>query len=167
MTETGNIESTSRGGAWVATQFVLMLALLGAGPMWRGQWDARSAFAGAVLVLIGAWLGIAGVRVLGVNRTPFPAPKSGSELVTTGIYARVRHPLYASVIALGFGWALLWRSAPALALAAVQVVFFGLKAQLEERLLRAQFPGYADYAARVPRFLPRLFSKATNTKDTP
>jgi protein-S-isoprenylcysteine O-methyltransferase Ste14 len=151
-----------KGTAWVATQFAIMLALLGAGPWWRAQWPGSVAsWIGGALVLVSAWLGIAGVRVLGMNRTPFPEPKPGSQLVTTGIYARVRHPLYASVIALGFGWALLWRSGPVLALAGAQAVFFYAKARCEERLLRERFPEYASYARRVPRFLPRLFSGTT------
>jgi len=146
-----------QGSSWVAAQFAIMLALLGAGPMWRGQWPGMAAPGiGAALVLAGAWLGSAGVRVLGTNRTPFPEPKPGSQLITTGIYARVRHPLYASVIALGFGWALLSRSGPALALATTQVVFFHAKARFEERLMRERFAEYADYTRRVPRFLPRL-----------
>ena len=146
-----------RGTAWVAAQFAVMLALLGAGPLWRVQWPGKATPAiGGALVLTGAWLGIAGVRVLGTHRTPFPEPKPGSQLVTTGIYARVRHPLYGSVVALGFGWALLWRSEPALALAVVQVLFLHTKARFEERLLREHFAAYADYARRVPRFLPRL-----------
>lgn len=151
-----------QGSAWVAVQFVIMLALLGAAPLWSGQWPGKVAPAiGTALVLVGAWLGIAGVRVLGMNRTPFPEPKPGSQLITTGIYARVRHPLYASVIAIGFGWALLWRSGPALALAVAQAVFFYAKARFEERLLRERFDEYADYARRVPRLLPRLFSRTS------
>ncbi|HZJ17310.1 MAG TPA: isoprenylcysteine carboxylmethyltransferase family protein [Chthoniobacteraceae bacterium] len=151
-----------QGVAWVAGQFAIMLALLAAGPLWRGQWPGKVAPGiGAALVVAGAWLGIAGVRLLGINRTPFPEPKPGSQLVTAGIYARVRHPLYASVIALGFGWALLWCSGPALALAVAQTIFFYAKARFEERLLRERFAKYVDYARRVPRFLPRLFSKTT------
>jgi protein-S-isoprenylcysteine O-methyltransferase Ste14 len=152
----------SQGAAWVAAQFAIMLTLLATGPLWRGQWLGQAAPAsGAVLVLVGAWLGIAGVRVLGMNRTPFPEPKPGSQLITIGIYARVRHPLYASVIALGFGWALLWRSGAALALAVAQAVFFHAKARFEERLLHERFIEYADYARRVPRFVPRLLSKTS------
>jgi protein-S-isoprenylcysteine O-methyltransferase Ste14 len=148
---------SGRGTAWVVAQFALMLALFAAGPMWRGQWSGPvSVGLGAVLVLIGAWLGIAGVRVLGANRTPFPEPRPASQLITTGIYAHIRHPLYASVIALGFGWALLWQSGPALVLAALQIAFFRAKARVEERLLCERFTGYADYARRVPRFLPRF-----------
>lgn len=148
--------------AWVAAQFAIMLALLGVGPVCRGQSPGKSTPGiGAARVLAGAWLGIAGVGVLGINRTLFPEPKPGSQLVTTGIYARVHHSLYASVIALGFGRPLLWRSGPALALAAAQVAFFHAKARLEERLLRERFAEYADYTRRVPRFLPRPFSKSS------
>ncbi|HMO66592.1 MAG TPA: methyltransferase, partial [Verrucomicrobiota bacterium] len=100
-------------------------------------------------------LGVRGVRDLGRHRTPFPRPRPDAELVTTGIYARLRHPLYAAVIVLGLAWALLWRSWPALVLAVVQVPFFDAKARAEERRLRERFPGYVDYARRVGRFLPR------------
>ena len=149
-----------RGTAWVAVQFAIMLALLVAAPLWRGRRGGTAAsVVGGTLVLTGAWLGIAGARRLGPSRTPFPEPKAESQLVTTGIYARVRHPLYASMIALGFGWALLWHSRPALLLAGVQALFLHAKAGLEERLLRVRFPQFAAYARRVPRLLPGLFSK--------
>jgi protein-S-isoprenylcysteine O-methyltransferase Ste14 len=134
-----------------------MAALLAAAIAWRGHWiTGVSGPPGVALAIAGAWLGIAGVRALGVNRTPFPEPKPGSQLVTTGIYGRLRHPLYASMIALGFAWALLWRSVPALGLALAQVVFLHAKARTEERLLTVRFPDYQKYARRVPRFFPRF-----------
>ncbi len=145
---------------WVVAQFAIMFVLLGIGPWRHGQWRGKSGLAvGVALLLAGAWLGISGVRDLGRNRTPFPEPMAGSLLVTSGIYARVRHPLYASMIALGFSWALLWRSGPAIVLAAAQATFLYAKARLEERLLRERFVEYADYTRRVPRLLPRLFFK--------
>jgi protein-S-isoprenylcysteine O-methyltransferase Ste14 len=33
------------------------------------------------------------------------------------------------------------------------------KARWEEELLRRRYPGYDDYAARTPRFLPRPFHR--------
>jgi protein-S-isoprenylcysteine O-methyltransferase Ste14 len=59
-------------------------------------------------------------------------------------------------MALSFGWALSWRSAPALLLAVAQALLLRSKATLEEERLRARFPQYDAYARRVPRFLPRL-----------
>ena len=112
---------------------------------------------GALFIALSALTGLLGKRDLGANRTPFPRPKDDARLVTTGIYARVRHPLYLSVICLGFGWALLWRSWPALALAAVQILFFDAKARREERWLSTQFPDYTAYARRVKRFIPSLY----------
>jgi protein-S-isoprenylcysteine O-methyltransferase Ste14 len=149
--------TTGRGGTWVVAQFALMIAGMAAGPIWREQWHGWPAFAaGIVLLLLGVWLGMRGKRDLGLNRTPFPQPKQDGQLITTGIYARLRHPLYASVIALGFAWALLWRSWPALGLAVAQVLFFDAKARREERWLRERFPDYTAYTRGVKRFIPGL-----------
>jgi protein-S-isoprenylcysteine O-methyltransferase Ste14 len=147
-----------RGAGWVVGQFAVLFALLAAGPLWRAQWAGGWNWpAGGALLLLGAWLGLRGDRDLGRHRTPFPRPKEDCQLVTSGIYARLRHPLYAAVIALGFAWALLWRSVPALLLAALQVPFFDAKARREERWLRERFAGYDDYARRVKRFIPGLY----------
>ncbi len=151
-------DTTARGGVWVVAQFALMIAGLAAGPIWRASWDGWSTLAaGMVLLLVGAWLGLRGQRDLGSHRTPFPQPKDDGQLITSGIYARLRHPLYASVIALGFAWALLWQSWPALGLAVAQILFFDAKARREERWLRERFSDYAAYARRVKRFIPGLY----------
>lgn len=146
-----------RGGMWVIIQFALMLAVMAAGVRWHGSgWGKPALAAGVVLLLCSGAAGLAGVAVLGRNRTPFPQPRGDSELIQHGIYARVRHPLYTSVLLLSVAWALLWQSWPALAVAVVQFPFFQAKARREERWLIARFPGYADYARRVPRFFPRI-----------
>ena len=138
----------------MVVQFALMFAILAAGPLARMQWSGWWTWAmGATLVLVGAWAGLRGKRDLGAQRTPFPKPQDDGQLVTTGIYARVRHPLYVSVIALGFAWALLWRSGPALALAVLQMPFFDLKARREERWLRERFASYGDYVRRVSAYV--------------
>jgi protein-S-isoprenylcysteine O-methyltransferase Ste14 len=84
--------------------------------------------------------------------------KGGGELATSGIYARMRHPRYTGMMIsmLGLcliGWTrLLWVVTGAWWLAAMTAIFF------EERELRARFgPAYAEYAKRVPRFLPLHF----------
>jgi len=147
-----------RGGFWVIGQSVLMLAVIGLGIAWREQWTGgASAFAGGLLAAFGAWLGIAGVRLLGKNRTPFPKPQAGSTLVQTGVYRLVRHPLYASVILLATAWSLLWRSGPALTATAFIILFLDAKARREERWLRATFDEYAAYAKRVRRLIPWVY----------
>src|SRR5689334_24856547 len=105
-----------------------MITGLAAGPIWRAQWNGWLTLAtGIVLLLLGAWLGLCGKRDLGGHRTPFPQPKEDGQLITTGIFAHLRHPLYASVIALGFAWAFIWRCWRALGLGVAQVAFLGAR----------------------------------------
>ncbi len=145
-----------RGGAWVLVQFALMLAVIVLGVVFPGDWTCWPLLvAGWVLLVTGGWFGIAGIKVLGRNRTPFPQPRDDSELIQQGIYARVRHPLYTSVMLGSIGWALIWQGWPALVLALALIPFFHAKARREELWLRERFPGYATYEKRVPRFLPR------------
>lgn len=158
----------SPGRTWVALQFLIMAAQLLAVLVRRKQWAAPvSCTAGAALIATAAAYGLPGAHSLGGNRTPLPEPKADGKLITSGIYAHVRHPLYASVIAAGFGWALLWRSGPSLVLAALQALFLREKAKEEESRMCTRFPSYAAYARSVPRFLPRLTSSQPPNRSNP
>jgi len=145
-----------RGGLWVVGQSVLMLAVVGLGVRFHGDGTELAVIIpGLLLFALGGIIGIAGVLALKTNRTPFPKPCEGSQLVQRGIYGRIRHPLYTSVILAGLGWAALWQSWPAGLAALALAPFFTAKARREERWLREQFAAYVDYQSRVPRFVPR------------
>jgi protein-S-isoprenylcysteine O-methyltransferase Ste14 len=147
-----------KGGGWVLAQFSIMAAWLVLTPIGHTVTSSPWLWIPAIsLIGSGAAAGIAGTLVLGRNRTPFPKPRTDSHLVQTGIYALVRHPLYASLIALSLGWASLWGSGLGAALAVVQALFLDAKAQREERWLHQQFPEYAVYAAKVKRFIPWVY----------
>lgn len=148
----------ARGGVWVVIQFALMTAGITLGLIFRGGlWLPRVflVLIGASLLMLAAIFGLKGIGALRGSRTPFPKPREESELVRHGIYSRVRHPLYTSVMLIGFGWALCLESWPALAVAVVQVPFFHAKARREERWLCEKFAGYSEYMKQVPRFIPR------------
>jgi protein-S-isoprenylcysteine O-methyltransferase Ste14 len=147
-----------RGGAWVVGQFVLMLTVLVLGPATQSGWRSALTIAGGLgLLALSALTGIRGVRDLGGNRTPFPRPNDGAPLVTTGIYARLRHPLYASVMLFGFAWGLLWGSTATLGAAGATAAFLHGKARHEERMLRERYPDYEGYARRVKRYVPGVW----------
>jgi len=82
------------------------------------------------------------------------ASTSEGELVTTGPYRFLRHPIYAAIIY--FVWAGQVQSPIALSLGAAAVVTAGLVARmlLEERFLRAAYPDYEEYARRTKRVIP-------------
>ena len=140
------------------SQSVLLLALVLAGPLFREDVTVlMNVLCGWAWFIFGGFLGVLGVMHLGKNRTAYPQPLDHGELVTTGIYRFVRHPLYSSLIFAGFGWALIWNSSPALFIALVNLFFFDAKARQEEIWLRARFPAYAAYAQKVKRLIPFLY----------
>lgn len=82
----------------------------------------------------------------------------GHRVVSTGPYAYVRHPMYAGALLIVAGAPLLLGSWWGLAAAAALVLLIAIRAVLEERMLKAELAGYADYAARVRyRLVPYLW----------
>lgn len=86
-----------------------------------------------------------------------PEPKASGRLVTGGPYRYMRNPMYSAVLLFAaaevVAYADMWKIACWLLLALVLLA----KVMLEERALRALFPGYAAYAKRVRRFIPGVF----------
>lgn len=80
-------------------------------------------------------------------------------LVTSGPYAFVRHPLYASLIWMFYGAALLYANwAVALANTVIFIPFMWWRAHGEEEMLTWRFPEYDAYRKRTGMFFPRLLS---------
>lgn len=148
----------SLGWALVAVQFVL-LGMLGLEVA-----RARPSFGlpGPAGVLAGA-AAAAGAAViarasgtLGRRLRAHPAPPADAVLRTEDLYGVVRHPIYLGLLLLGIAGALI-ASTPRTAISLLALaLLLNAKSRIEERLLTERFPGYAAYAARVPRFVPRF-----------
>jgi protein-S-isoprenylcysteine O-methyltransferase Ste14 len=110
---------------------------------------------GAPLVAMGAWVGLAALRMHGRKLTPLPEPNPALGLQRTGVYAVIRHPMYTGLLLSAFGLAILAQKPLAIAAAGALTAFFNLKAREEERRLRRCYPDYADYQRATGRFLPR------------
>jgi protein-S-isoprenylcysteine O-methyltransferase Ste14 len=70
----------------------------------------------------------------------------GQYVITAGPYRYVRHPMYAMILLMYPGIALLLGSWWALIPAAVIVIVFVIRTALEDKTLQAGLPGYAEYA---------------------
>lgn len=146
-----------RGGAWVIAQNTLMMLVVVVSPLSSAGESAQVLrWIGGLFMVISAVYGVAGVIALGKNRTMFPCPRAGAELVESGIYRFVRHPLYGSVGFLAFGWSLFWRSIVGMAVALVLAFVLREKARREEALLCNELPHYAAYRKRVKSVIPWL-----------
>jgi protein-S-isoprenylcysteine O-methyltransferase Ste14 len=73
----------------------------------------------------------------------------GHHVISTGPYAFVRHPMYSGAVLFFVGVPLLLGSWWGLAMSPLFAVLFAIRARIEERMLIAGLPGYADYAAQV------------------
>jgi protein-S-isoprenylcysteine O-methyltransferase Ste14 len=149
------------GWGWVAIQAVLMAAILLSALVGLG-WPANFATAayavGALLLVLGSLLLVAGALRLGASLTPLPAPRTGQELTTTGIYGLARHPMYGGGLLFALGWSTVFGSVVGLLLTAVLVVFVELKSRREEQWLTERHPDYADYRRRTRRrFIPYVY----------
>jgi protein-S-isoprenylcysteine O-methyltransferase Ste14 len=146
-----------RGEGWVVGQFVLIGAVVAcglSGVQWPAGLEPFAVVLGLVLAASGLILLALGFVTLGRLLTPLPRPRRGGRLRRSGIYRRVRHPIYGGVILLTLGWSL--AAAPlALVPTALLAVLFDLKARREEAWLLERYPEYEQYRAETPhRFLP-------------
>jgi protein-S-isoprenylcysteine O-methyltransferase Ste14 len=114
---------------------------------------------GIGLVLFGLGLGFAIWARVHIGRnwgTPM-TQKDEPELVTSGPYHLVRHPIYSGILVAGIGTAValswLWLTAVALA-----GVYFVYSATVEERFLTEQFPDdYPVYRRSTKMLVPFIF----------
>ncbi len=142
--------------AWslVVVQLILLAALLvlPGGRGWATPWWL---IAGSTLMITAAGvLALAGALRLGAGLTASPLPTGRAQLRTTGVYAWVRHPIYAALLLGGAGIVLLAaRPSRIWVWLALLALLWG-KSVLEERALTRRYPDYRAYAAHTPRFLP-------------
>lgn len=133
--------------------FVLLLALSRAVPALRiGERPP-----GALATLAGILMAAAVVVWIVVIREVRPAHFTG-RLVTGGLFARVRNPIYSAFIFLECpGLSILLWSWPGLALPLVGYALFRRWIPVEEARLQQRFGAeYAAYRRRVPALVPRL-----------
>jgi len=109
--------------------------------------------ASIMLVLTGNCITLLGIISL---RRSFSIMVEARELVSTGLYAYVRHPLYAGEIVAAMG-VLLFRFSPAnVVLLLLFITGQAYRASLEERKLLSAFPGYERYRKNTGAFFPRM-----------
>jgi protein-S-isoprenylcysteine O-methyltransferase Ste14 len=111
--------------------------------------------AGLLLSLIGCTLSSI---VLWRLKNSFSLMVEVRQLVTTGMYKYIRHPLYFSELTHALGTTLLLLNSATLL---IYILFFTLeviRAKFEERKFLGVLPEYAAYKARTGFFFPKLRS---------
>jgi protein-S-isoprenylcysteine O-methyltransferase Ste14 len=115
--------------------------------LWLARPTCLTMLASLVLVVPGVWL-----RAYAAGYV-----RKNAELTRTGPYAYTRNPLYLGSMMIAFGFAA--AAASWVILIALSILFAAIylpTIQSEESYLREHFEGFDEYAAKVPRLLPRL-----------
>jgi protein-S-isoprenylcysteine O-methyltransferase Ste14 len=118
--------------------------------LWRGA-------CGLILLALGLSFAIWARVHIGRNWGSPMTQKDDPELVETGPYRYVRHPIYSGILAAGLGTAVAlgWFWLVPFVLAGV---YFGYSATVEERYLAERFPGtYAEYKRSTKMLVPFVF----------
>ena len=132
-----------RGELYTVGQFALIGAVLFGGIPVVG--DLLFLLLGPATMVGGLGLTIASVGNMGNALSPWPTPAKGGKLVTTGLYEKMRHPMYTGLICTLLGYSILLSSAPRLILTGLLWAFLNAKADEEEKYLKEAYPEYEAY----------------------
>ncbi len=153
-----------RGEYWVLLQVVLILGfvilptyrpdgfVLPEPPLTDVIWVVATLLGAIAALLLGK-----GLIDLGHNLTPLPHPRDDGQLVQTGIYGVVRHPLYSGLILAAAGWTIFLLSLSHLVGTVFLFLFLNAKANREEIWLIEKYPDYEDYRRRVKKIIPWIY----------
>lgn len=137
-----------------AFESLLALFLLNAEAWVRNPLAARQ-LASWILLMASAILAVHGFTMLRRLGKPSASLETTTVLVTSGIYRYIRHPLYASLLYLGWGVFLRQPTFAAAALTAAASLFLFLTARVEELENLAKFGAdYNEYMKATRRFIP-------------
>jgi protein-S-isoprenylcysteine O-methyltransferase Ste14 len=93
---------------------------------------------------------------LNKNLSPFPSPKENSELITTGLFSKIRHPIYSGILLLVFSFALYQNSGFKILISLFLSILFYFKTGYEEKQLSLKFSEYKKYKKKTGRFFPKI-----------
>jgi protein-S-isoprenylcysteine O-methyltransferase Ste14 len=149
-----------RGEMYVFIQAVLLIALF-FGPADLFGKPAEIYYPlwliGRTFFYLGLGIALWAAISLGPNLTPMPKPKQNGELIQTGLYRVVRHPIYFGVILLCFGWAATVQNWYTLIVTIALLIFFDIKSRKEEEWLLEKFPDYKTYQQRTKKLIPLIY----------
>src|SRR6202167_3350360 len=115
------------------------------------------AWLGSALCAAGVLFAVWARRSIGRDWSAEVQIKQGHQLIRSGPYARIRHPIYTGILLATLGTALAIGEYRGLLAVLVFLTGFGHKARKEESFLAAEFgPAFDEHRRRTGLFLPRI-----------
>jgi protein-S-isoprenylcysteine O-methyltransferase Ste14 len=112
---------------------------------------------GAAVTIAGLLFAVWAREHLGRNWSRSVTIKQGHELITTGPYAVVRHPIYTGILTGFLGMAIAISQVRGFIVFVLIFLVFWVKLRMEEEWMRSQFgERYATYARQTAALVPYL-----------
>ena len=111
---------------------------------------------GLVVSIAGMIISLVSLLALNKSLSPFPTPKESAELIQSGIYKYVRHPIYSGILFFTLGFSLYSENTLRLLIFFMLLILFRFKAAYEEKLLQNKYSNYGAYKKTTGMFLPGL-----------
>jgi len=151
-----NLSNQKIGWIFVAVQFIFIAIII-----WLPQKDhwgfaVLSQLLGFLMFTAGIAIMITAAIKLGRGLTATPEPSKRGQLITTGLYSIVRHPIYTGLLLVVFGITLRSRNILILLLAIAFSIFLHFKANWEEQRLEAVYSEYSAYKKTTGKLFPKL-----------
>jgi protein-S-isoprenylcysteine O-methyltransferase Ste14 len=114
---------------------------------------------GLALTAVGVGISVWARLSLGSNWSGVVTLKKDHQLVRTGLYRWIRHPIYTGILLAMVGTAMIAANLRACLAVVLALVTLYFKARREERFLREEFgASFEEHSRRTGMFLPRLVS---------
>jgi len=139
---------------FVSFECIFLLVLLNY-PVWfKNPFSSLQIISWSLMILallVAAW----GFIILYSRGKPEDQMEKTTQLITTSIYKYIRHPLYLSLVLLGFGIMMKDPRLLQIILALVNFIAMYFTARIEEKEMIARFgPPYSEYIHKTKMFFP-------------
>lgn len=141
---------------FVALQFLIFIAWILPVEVWYIELSKNLRTLAFIIAVIGLVLVLIASLQLNTNLSPFPRPKKGAKLITGGVFAFARHPIYSGILFMAFGVSVWLGSGYKLTIGLLLYVVLYFKSSYEEQRLIEAFPDYPNYKRRTGRFFPKF-----------
>ena len=132
--------------AFTVVQIVAVLVLFWLLTTWKGPWDLQRYIGTALAVVGGCGILVARYQL---GRS-FSIKAEAKQLVTHGLYSKIRNPIYVSGVLMVVGFLLVMRKPVLWIILGVVVVLQTIRARQEARVLEAAFgDAYREYRKKT------------------
>lgn len=155
----GPMETVLLTLAWLG--FLVPLVWIASPVLSFAEYPLRASLliAGIACLAVGLWFFHRSHADLGTNWSITLEVREQHRLITTGIYHRVRHPMYTALLLYSVGQVLVipnWVAGPSYLIASG--ILFAFRVKAEERMMLDQFGDqYAKYMSRTKRLVPGVW----------